>query len=145
LDMGLNPLNFADALLGVLAQRLVRRLCTKCHKEYHPSEEEFEEIVDFYGNDHFAVTGIKYSPDLTLYRPAGCEICSGTGYKGRLGIYELMEGTAKIKRMIKGRAPTEEIFEQAIEDGMATLKQDGTLKVLQGITDLAEVRRVCIN
>ena len=145
LDMGLNPLNFADAFLGVLAQRLVRRLCTKCRKEYHPAEEEFEEIVDFYGNDHFAATGIKYSPDLTLYRPAGCEICSGTGYKGRLAIHELMEGTAKIKKMIKGRAPTEEIFEQAIEDGMTTLKQDGTLKVLQGITDLAEVRRVCIS
>ena len=145
LDMGLNPLNFADALLGVLAQRLVRRLCTKCRKEYHPSEEEFEKIVDFYGKEHFAATGIKYSPDLTLYLPVGCEICSGTGYKGRLGIHELMEGTAKIKRMIKGRAPTEEILEQAIEDGMATLKQDGTLKVLQGITDLAEVRRVCIN
>jgi len=57
----------------------------------------------------------------------------------------MMEGTAKIKKMIKGRAPTEELFEQAIEEGMTTLKQDGTLKVLQGVTDLAEVRRVCIN
>jgi type II secretory ATPase GspE/PulE/Tfp pilus assembly ATPase PilB-like protein len=143
--MGLNPLNFADALLGVLAQRLVRRLCTKCRKEYHPSEEEFEEIVDFYGKEHFAATGIKYSTDLNLYQAVGCDICSGTGYKGRLGIHEMMEGTAKIKKMIKGRAPTEELFEQAIEEGMTTLKQDGTLKVLQGITDLAEVRRVCIN
>ena len=101
LDMGLNPLNFSDAFLGVLAQRLVRRLCTKCRKEYHPSEEEFEEIEDYYGKKYFPATGIKYKPDLTLYRPSGCEVCSGTGYRGRLGIHELMEGTPKIKKMIK--------------------------------------------
>ena len=145
LDMGLNPLNFSDAFLGVLAQRLVRRLCTKCRKEYHPSEEEFEEIVDYYGKEYFPATGIKYSSDLKLYRPAGCEVCSGTGYRGRLGIHELMEGTVKIKRMIKQKASTEEIFEQAMKEGMTTLKQDGTVKVLQGMTDLSEVRRVCIN
>jgi type II secretory ATPase GspE/PulE/Tfp pilus assembly ATPase PilB-like protein len=144
LDMGLNPLNFSDAFLGVLAQRLVRRLCTKCRKEYHPTEEEFEEIEDYYGKKYFPATGIKYKSDLTLYRPSGCEVCSGTGYRGRLGIHELMEGTPKIKKMIKRQASTEEIFKQAMEEGMTTLNQDGTLKVLQGITDLAEVRRVCI-
>jgi type II secretory ATPase GspE/PulE/Tfp pilus assembly ATPase PilB-like protein len=144
LDMGLNPLNFSDAFLGVLAQRLVRRLCTKCRKEYHPTEEEFEEIEDYYGKKYFPATGIKYKSDLTLYRPSGCEVCSGTGYRGRLGIHELMEGTPKIKKMIKKQASTEEIFKQAMEEGMTTLNQDGTLKVLQGITDLAEVRRVCI-
>jgi type II secretory ATPase GspE/PulE/Tfp pilus assembly ATPase PilB-like protein len=144
LDMGLNPLNFSDAFLGVLAQRLVRRLCTKCRTEYHPTEEEFEEIEDYYGKEYFAATGIKYNADLTLYRPSGCEVCSGTGYRGRVGIHELMEGTPKIKRMIKKQASTEEIFKQAIGEGMTTLNQDGTLKVLQGITDLAEVRRVCI-
>ncbi|UCF84909.1 MAG: Flp pilus assembly complex ATPase component TadA, partial [Desulfobacteraceae bacterium] len=145
LDMGLNPLNFSDAFLGVLAQRLVRRLCTKCRKEYSPSEEEFEEIVDYYGKEYFPATGIKYKSDLKLYQPSGCEVCSGTGYRGRLGIHELMEGTPKIKRMIKKQASTEEIFKQAMKDGMTTLNQDGTLKVLQGITDLAEVRRVCIS
>jgi type II secretory ATPase GspE/PulE/Tfp pilus assembly ATPase PilB-like protein len=145
LDMGLNPLNFSDAFLGVLAQRLVRKLCTKCRKEYSPSEEEFEEIVDYYGKEYFPATGIKYKSDLKLYQPSGCEVCSGTGYRGRLGIHELMEGTPKIKRMIKKQASTEEIFKQAMKDGMTTLNQDGTLKVLQGITDLAEVRRVCIS
>ena len=103
LDMGLNPLNFSDAFLGVMAQRLVRRLCGKCREEYHPSEEEFEEIVTDYGKEHFEKTGIKYSDDLTLFRKAGCEACSGTGYKGRLGIHELMEGSAEIKKMIKNK------------------------------------------
>ena len=92
LDMGLNPLNFSDAFLGVMAQRLVRRLCTNCREEYHPPEEEFEEIVTDYGRDVFDKTGIQFTPDLTVYRPIGCERCSNSGYKGRVGIYELMEG-----------------------------------------------------
>lgn len=146
LDMGLNPLNFSDAFLGVLAQRLVRRVCKKCREEYHPSIEEFDEIVSDYGSDHFAATGIEYSRDLTLYRPGrGCATCSGTGYKGRLGIHELMEGTDEIKRMIKKQASSEMLFEQAVEEEMTTLKQDGIMKVFQGLTDISEVRRVCIN
>lgn len=145
LDMGLNPLNFSDAFLGVLAQRLVRRLCTNCRKEFKPTGAEFDQIVEYYGKEQFEATGIEYSKDLTLYSPVGCETCSGTGYRGRLGIHELMEGTPEIKRMIKKQASAEEIFEKAMKEGMTTLKQDGTLKVLQGITDLAEVRRVCIN
>jgi type II secretory ATPase GspE/PulE/Tfp pilus assembly ATPase PilB-like protein len=144
--MGLNPLNFSDAFLGVLAQRLVRRVCKKCREEYHPSKEEFDEIVSDYGSDHFAATGIEYSHDLTLYRPGrGCVTCSGTGYRGRLGIHELMEGTAEIKRMIKKQANSEMLFEQAIKEEMTTLKQDGIMKVFQGLTDVSEVRRVCIN
>lgn len=145
LDMGLNPLNFSDAFLGVLAQRLVRRLCKKCRKAYNPSKEEFEEILDYYGREYFETTGIEYSSDLTLYKPAGCDACSGTGYKGRLGVHELMEGTAEIKKMIKKQANTEIIFKQAMKESMSTLKQDGILKVFQGITDISEIRRVCIN
>lgn len=145
LDMGLNPLNFSDAFLGVLAQRLVRRLCKNCGEPYHPSEEEFEEIVVDYGKEYFLATGIKYTSDLILYRPKGCDECLGTGYKGRLGIHELMEGTVEIKRMIKRQANSEELFIQAIKEGMTTLKQDGISKVFQGLTDLAEVRRVCIS
>ena len=145
LDMGLNPLNFSDAFLGVLAQRLVRRLCKKCRKAYNPSKEDFQDIVDDYGIEYFETTGIEYSSDLTLYKPAGCDACSGTGYKGRLGIHELMEGTAEIKKLIKKQATTDIIFKQAMEQGMTTLKQDGILKVFQGITDISEIRRVCIN
>ena len=85
LDMGLNALNFSDAFLGVMAQRLVRRLCPECREEYHPSEEEFNDIVNDYGKEYFENTGIEYTPDLKLYRPKGCDACSGTGYRGRLG------------------------------------------------------------
>ncbi|MFZ0611528.1 MAG: GspE/PulE family protein [Desulfobacterales bacterium] len=144
LDMGLNPLNFSDAFLGVLAQRLVRRLCSNCTKEYNPSREEYEEIVSDYGRKAFEKTGIQFDSDLTLKGPGSCDQCSGTGYKGRLGIHELMEGTPAVKRMIKKQASTEEIFEQASKDAMTTLKQDGILKVFKGITDVREVRRVCI-
>jgi len=144
LDMGLNALNFSDAFLGVMAQRLVRRLCPKCKQEYHPTEEEFNDIVNYFGKEHFDRTGIEYTSDLTLYRTKGCEACS-KGYRGRLAIHELMDGTPEIKRMIKKAETTEMLFEQAVKEGMNTLKQDGILKVFQGLTDLAEVRRVCIN
>jgi type II secretory ATPase GspE/PulE/Tfp pilus assembly ATPase PilB-like protein len=144
LDMGLNPLNFSDAFLGVLAQRLVRRLCTKCREEFHPSSEEFEELVLDYGKDAFEETGITYTSDLTLYRAKGCDKCSGTGYRGRMGIHELLEGTAETKRMIKRQATVEDLFVQGRKDGLTTLKQDGILKVFQGHTNIIEVRRVCI-
>jgi type II secretory ATPase GspE/PulE/Tfp pilus assembly ATPase PilB-like protein len=144
LDMGLNPLNFAEALLGVLAQRLVRRLCENCRKEYHPSREQFEEIVSDYGKEDFEAAGVKYGPDLTLYNPEGCEECSGTGYRGRVGVYELLYGSDVIKRMIKKQADTHLILEQAIKEGMSTMKQDAIMKVFQGITDISEVRRVCV-
>jgi len=144
LDMGLNALNFSDAFLGVMAQRLVRRLCPKCKQEYHPTEEEFDDIVNYFGKEHFGRTGIEYTSDLTLYHTKGCEACS-KGYRGRLGIHELMDGTPEIKRMIKKAETTELLFEQSVKDGMNTLKQDGILKVFEGLTDLAEVRRVCIN
>jgi type II secretory ATPase GspE/PulE/Tfp pilus assembly ATPase PilB-like protein len=145
LDMGLNPLNFSDAFLGVLAQRLTRRLCTKCKKAFNPSKDEFYELVTEYGEDKFEATGIKYSSDLVLYKPAGCEACSGSGYKGRMGIHELMEGTPTTKGLIKKAANTEELFIQAYKDGMTTLKQDGIIKVIKGLTSMDEVRRVCIN
>ncbi|CAB1076458.1 Type II secretory pathway, ATPase PulE/Tfp pilus assembly pathway, ATPase PilB [Olavius algarvensis Delta 1 endosymbiont] len=145
LDMGLNPLNFSDAFLGVLAQRLTRRLCKNCREEYPVTESEFELIAGDYGKEHFANTGIEYSHDMVLSRHVGCDSCSGTGYRGRMGIHELMEGTPDIKLMIKQQASTEEIFKRSMEEGMMTLKQDGILKVLKGASDMEEVRRVCIN
>ncbi len=144
LDMGLNPLNFSDAFICVLAQRLLRRLCKKCRKEYNPSKEEYDDIVDAFHSDKFEDLGIKYSSELKLFAPVGCEQCNGTGYKGRLGIHEMMEGTPEIKRMIKKQASAEEMFIQASSQGMTTLMQDGVMKVFQGLTDMAEVRRVCI-
>jgi type II secretory ATPase GspE/PulE/Tfp pilus assembly ATPase PilB-like protein len=145
LDMGLNPLNFSDAFLGVLAQRLTRRVCKDCMEEYPLTKDELEMIYVDYGEKYWKRTGIEYDPDMTLYRPAGCDACSNTGYRGRMGIHELMEGTPKIKLMIKKQANTEELFAQAMKEGMSTLRQDGIMKVFKGLTDLAEVRRVCIN
>jgi type II secretory ATPase GspE/PulE/Tfp pilus assembly ATPase PilB-like protein len=144
LDMGLNPLNFSDAFLGVLAQRLTRRLCAKCREEYTLSVDEFETLTTDFGKKYFDKTGIEYDSEMILHRVGGCEKCSGTGYRGRMGIHELMEGTPEVKLMIKKQASTESILEQALKEGMFTLKQDGILKVIQGITDMAEVRRVCI-
>jgi type II secretory ATPase GspE/PulE/Tfp pilus assembly ATPase PilB-like protein len=145
LDMGLNPLNFSDAFLGVLAQRLNRRLCKECREEYPLTKDEFEMIYVDYGEKYWEKTGIKYNPDMTLFKPVGCEACSKTGYRGRMGIHELMEGTPRIKLMIKKQANTELLFAQAMKEGMETLRQDGIQKVFKGLTDLAEVRRVCIN
>ncbi|MBW2539452.1 MAG: type II/IV secretion system protein, partial [Deltaproteobacteria bacterium] len=145
LDMGLNPLNFSDAFLGVMAQRLARKVCDSCKESYHPSEGEFEEIVGDYGKEYFNNSGIEYTPELTLYRPVGCDECSGVGYKGRLGIHELMEGTPEIKRMIKKQASAEMLFEQAMKEGMTTLKQDGIIKVFQRVTDIMEIRRIVVN
>ena len=145
LDMGLNPLNFSDALLGVLAQRLIRKLCFNCRKKYHPSLEEFEALAAEYGKEAFQSANIEYSPKLVLYRPSGCDACSGTGYRGRMGIHELLEGTPEIKRLIKKEGVVEELFAQGVKDGMTTLKQDGIDKVFSGLTDISEVRRVCID
>jgi type II secretory ATPase GspE/PulE/Tfp pilus assembly ATPase PilB-like protein len=125
LDMGLNPLNFSDAFLGVLAQRLTRRLCTNCREEHPVTEDEFEMLVSEYGKKYIGASGIEYNSDMTLYQAGGCENCSGTGYRGRMGIHELMEGTPKVKLMIKKQANTEQIFELAMKEGMSTLKQDG--------------------
>ncbi len=145
LDMGLNTLNFSDAFLCVLAQRLVRRLCLSCRKAYHPSREVFEEIAEAYGLKYFKETGIEYSEDLLLYKPVGCEDCSQTGYKGRMVVHELMEGTPPIKQLIKERAPLDALLAQALKEGMTTLMQDGISKVFKGLTDISEVRRVCIS
>jgi len=144
LDMGLNPLNFSDAFLGVLAQRLIRRLCKNCKKKYHPNEEEFNDIVKYYGEDKFPALGIEYNQDLELYKTVGCEACNDTGYKGRAGVHELMEGTKSIKRMIKNEATSEELFIQSSKEGMTTIKQDGISKVFQGMTDVKEIQRVCV-
>jgi len=144
LDMGIDPLNFADALLGILAQRLVRTLCKKCKESYHPTLEEYQEIVESYGPELFAQLNIPYNDDFVLHRPKGCDVCDKTGYKGRMGIHELLVGTDEEKRLIQKHAHVEEMRELAISQGMTTLLQDGIMKAIQGITDFKQVRRVCI-
>ena len=144
LDMGMNPLNIADSFLAVLAQRLVRRLCSGCIETYHPDQEEFDYIIADYGEEPFQNLGVEYTSAFELHRSLGCEKCSGSGYKGRLGIHELIEGTPEIKILIKKQATSQDLAKQAIKDGMSTLKQDGVHKVFEGVTDMREVRRVCI-
>jgi type II secretory ATPase GspE/PulE/Tfp pilus assembly ATPase PilB-like protein len=144
LDMDIDPFNFADALLGIMAQRLVRTLCKDCKEEYIPTQEEFAELMEGYGLEYWDTLGIRYSPNFKLYRPKGCPKCSGTGYKGRMGIHELLVATDEMKRKIQRREPMEELRKQAIRDGMTTLLQDGIQKVVQGVTDFKQVRAVCI-
>jgi type II secretory ATPase GspE/PulE/Tfp pilus assembly ATPase PilB-like protein len=143
LDMGMDPFNFADALLGVLAQRLVRTFCKDCKETYHPTSEEYDALVRTYDGD-FDALGFPYKDDLVLYRPKGCSKCGNSGYRGRTGIHEIIVGTEPLKSLIQGRAKMEEIRAQAIQDGMTTLMQDGIRKVLLGQTDLLQVRKVCI-
>jgi len=144
IDMGMNPLNISDSFLAVLAQRLVRRLCADCIESYHPDQEEFDYIVADYGESSFQSLGVQYDSTFELHRSLGCERCNGTGYKGRLGMHELIEGTPEIKMLIKKQATSQDLAKQAVIDGMSTLKQDGVHKVFEGITDMREVRRVCI-
>jgi type II secretory ATPase GspE/PulE/Tfp pilus assembly ATPase PilB-like protein/transcriptional regulator with GAF, ATPase, and Fis domain len=143
-DMGMNPLNFADALLVIIAQRLVRTLCKQCKEDYHPTQKEFEILVREYGVEQFRKLGIQYTNDLKLKKPVGCSKCSDTGYLGRTGLHEVLEGTDEMKRLIMGGTLVEELRAQAIKDGMTTLKQDGLLKVFKGDCDLKQVMAVCI-
>ncbi len=143
LDMGMDPFNFADALLGILAQRLVRTLCKDCKEAYHPTREEFDALVREYG-EHFENLGMSYNDDLVLYKPKGCQKCQNTGYKGRAGIMEILTGTPEMQNLIQNRARMEEIRKQAVKDGMRNLMQDGIRKVFSGQTDLKQVRKVCM-
>ncbi|MCP4681779.1 MAG: Flp pilus assembly complex ATPase component, partial [Desulfobacterales bacterium] len=143
LDMKMDPFNFADAILGILAQRLVRTLCKECKEKYHPSKEEFDALVRAHG-DGFEGLGFEYNNDFFLFRPKGCSTCGNTGYRGRTGLFEILAGTDEMKSLIQGHGKTDDLRNQAIKDGMSTLMQDGIRKVCLGLTDLAQVRRVCM-
>ena len=145
LEMGMNPLNISDAFLGVLGQRLVRRLCPHCIEGYHPSAEEFEDMRVDYGKALFDASGYSYGPGFNLKKSNGCEKCSGSGFRGRIGIHELMEATQEVKILIKKNATSHDLARQAVQDGMTTLKQDGIQKIMNGITTIREVRRVCVD
>lgn len=144
LDMGIDPLNFADSLLAVLAQRLVRTLCKQCKQAYHPTLDEYNEIVESYGEESFKKLNIPYRDNLTLYKPKGCDFCDRSGYKGRLAIHELLLNSNQIRRHIQKHDTVELIRDTSMSEGMTTLLQDGIEKALQGLTDIKQVRRVCI-
>ena len=143
LGMGMDSYNFADALLGVLAQRLVKRLCPECREAYEPDDSEKEHILYEYG---FHPTQPLEPSDLnkiTLYRPKGCHHCNGTGYRGRLAIHELLVSDDSLKELIQKKGLVEEIRKHTMKQGMLTLKQDGIQKVLRGDTDLQRVKAAC--
>jgi type II secretory ATPase GspE/PulE/Tfp pilus assembly ATPase PilB-like protein len=145
IEMGMDPYNFSDALLGVLAQRLARKLCEHCKKPYHPDREEYDELVHGYGKDCFAAHKMAdYLPELSFMKKEGCEKCGGTGYKGRIAFHELLLGTKMVKDAVKKSTGVEHLRELAIEEGMRTLRMDGILKVFQGITDYEQVNKVCL-
>jgi len=162
LDMGMDPFNFADALLGILAQRLAKKLCD-CKEEYTPDAEEIKLFVSEYVEElrHSAAWKSDYAGEakklyeswvklyghegrLKFYKAKGCDKCNKTGYKGRIGLHELLVADDHIKRLIQERARVSEIFSAAVETGMRTLKMDGMEKVMLGTTDLKQVRSVCI-
>ncbi len=163
LDMGMDPFNFSDALLGILAQRLAKRLCKLCKVAYQPQADEVEQLLTefcaellhtelFKGDADGARKRVladwvarHAGPDgrFTLYRATGCAECN-KGYSGRLGLHELMIGTDKVKKLLQEHARVAALLAAALEDGMLTLKMDGIEKVLQGLIDLKTVRQVCI-
>ncbi len=163
LDMGMDPFNFADALLGILAQRLARRLCTACREAYVADPAEIQQLLAEYCEDLAGTAAWRQDPRagaqavldewqrehahdgcFTLYRARGCEACGGSGYKGRVGLHELLIGSDAVKQAIQAHARVADLFAVALAEGMRTLRMDGIEKVLAGITDLKQVRTVCI-
>lgn len=146
LDMGMDPFNFADAILCILAQRLGRTLCKKCKEDFHPTREQYNELVREYGSEELfdKYVGIPYTDDLTLKKPVGCDKCNNSGYAGRCGLHELLMGTDEMKKKIQINEKMEVLRDQALHDGMTTLKQDGIGKIFGGMVDLLQVRKVCI-
>jgi type II secretory ATPase GspE/PulE/Tfp pilus assembly ATPase PilB-like protein len=162
LDMGMDPFNFADALLGILAQRLAKRLCS-CRESYLPEPAELRTFVTEYVQDlqHTASWKADYGGEaqklyeewvseygedgrLKFYRAVGCDKCNKTGYKGRVGLHELLIADDDIKKLIQERARVADLFVAAVATGMRTLKMDGMEKIMMGLTDLKQVRSVCI-
>jgi type II secretory ATPase GspE/PulE/Tfp pilus assembly ATPase PilB-like protein len=143
IDMGLDPFSFADALLGVLAQRLTRGLCKKCRQQYDATDAEVDEIVHAFGEEEAGRRGFARGR-VALWRGAGCEVCGKTGYKGRLAVHELLVNDDSIKQAITKRAPVEDVRRFAVAGGMTTLLQDGIEKAIAGKTDLKQVLAVCL-
>ncbi len=162
MDMGMDPFNFADALLGILAQRLAKKLCD-CKTSYFPDAEELRLFAAEYAEElrHSKAWKEDYATEskkmvdkwielygdggkIKLYKSVGCDKCNKTGYKGRVGLHELLVATDDVKKLIQERARVAELFAAAVEGGMRTLKMDGMEKIMMGMTDLKMVRSVCI-
>jgi type II secretory ATPase GspE/PulE/Tfp pilus assembly ATPase PilB-like protein len=148
LDMGMDPFNFSDALLGILGQRLARRLCSRCKRSRPVSEAELSALAaEYCGETRLDCAEVArqwqrdYSVNgrLMLHEAVGCQACRG-GYAGRAGIYELLVATPRLKDLIRSRAPVPQLVELACEGGMRLLRQDAIDKVLRGVLDLSAAR-----
>jgi type IV pilus assembly protein PilB len=128
-DMGVEPGLLASAVNCIVAQRLARRLCTDCRESYWPTDEELE-----------AIGLLERKGKVYLHRPKGCGRCGGTGYRGRVALYEVLAVTGEIRNLVG--ASTDEIFEAAVRGGMTTLREDGVRLCLEGVSSLEEIRRV---
>ena len=144
LDLGCDPFNFSDAMLGVLAMRLCKRICQNCREPYEPGEEERDELIHAYGTSGSFPAAFNCPPAPTLFRGRGCNACNNTGYRGRVPIHELLVVSERLKELIQGRARTAELLTCARDNGMKTLLQDGIQKVTQGLTTYQQVRAVAI-
>ena len=144
LDLGCDSFNFADAMLGVLAQRLCKRICIQCKEAYHPTRQEYDELVQGYGTQDWPTLGIEYRTDWNLYRGRGCEVCNRTGFKGRVPLHEFLRGSEEMKRLIQSKVGTADMLSLAMKEGMSTLVQDGIQKVLRGETTYRQVRAVAM-
>lgn len=144
LGMGIDPFNFADSLLGIIAQRLAKRLCPKCKKPYKPNKDEIERLKIEYGSHPLKPLTDEMIEKGKFYEPVGCEFCNYTGFKGRIALHEILVPDEDIKDLIIKNAPASEIRKVALEKGFHTLKQDGILKVLMGETTLKQVLAVTL-
>ncbi len=141
IDMGVRPFVIAPAINAVIAQRLVRKLCTSCREEFKPDDKTMQQV-----HRMFDVPGTTVAlPAIDkLFRPhqGGCPACHTTGYHGRIGIYELFKIDREMEKLVMSAATTAEIFEEAVKRGMTTMAQDGVYKAIEGITDIEDVDRV---
>ena len=142
LDMKAEPFLLVSSMTLVMAQRVVRKICLDCKEEYDPEEVVLEDIKKVLGGLFDGWAKQNPTEKIKLHRGKGCDECGGTGYKGRIGVYEVLVMNEKIGRLILERRPAEDIEKQSTEDGMVLMKQDGYLKVLEGITTIEEVLRV---
>jgi len=141
-DMGLDPFTFSDALIGVVAQRLVRCLCPTCKRPALATEHEMVELRELYG-PMAEVDGLDLSRPVQLWHAPGCEECGGTGTRGRLGVHEVLVSDDGLRRLIQQRPSAAQLRDYAMEHGMRTLVQDGVLRCLDGKTDLRQVLATC--
>ena len=138
LDLGLDPVNFSDACVGILAQRLVRTLCPNCKEECTVNEKDKAFLKRQYGESQFEELGLE--ENFTICQSKGCDECGDSGYRGRTGVHELLTMTDELRAMVYKEAAANDMKAQALKDGMRTLTQDAVLKVLKGDTDVAQIQ-----